>query len=84
MLPTLRPGQTLLISQFSRPKVGDVVLAIQNNREVVKRISAISNGGQVTLMGDNKAASTDSRSLGTVTITKIHGVVWWPRVNKSI
>jgi nickel-type superoxide dismutase maturation protease len=70
MRPALRPGERLLAvavpTRFLRP--GDVVIACDPRapeRVLVKRAAAISADG-VILVGDNPAASTDSRTLGPV------------------
>jgi len=50
-------------------RVGDVVVARRPDRagiDMVKRIEAIDQQGNVTLAGDNPAASTDSRHFGPV------------------
>ena len=80
MKPTLKNGQIVVTSLFKKPKVGHVVIAIQNKREVVKRIVAIHKDWQVDLRGDNPTASTDSRTHGTVPLRCVQGVVIWPRL----
>lgn len=80
MLPTLKNGQLVGISSFKKPKVGDVVMAVQNKREVIKRIASIHHNWQVELRGDNTAASTDSRLHGTISMRNVQGVVVWPRL----
>lgn len=82
MLPTLKKGQLVWATHFKTPKVGDVVVALQNGREVIKRIGQISDGWQVQLLGDNPAHSTDSRHLGTIPMRNITGVVIWPNIKR--
>jgi nickel-type superoxide dismutase maturation protease len=69
MLPTLRPGDRLVVVRSSRPaRVGDVVLALDPRdaaRELVKRVAAVGPRG-VTLHGDNPALSTDGRTFGSL------------------
>lgn len=77
MLPGIRPGQ-LIVVVSKRPKVGDIVLVTIDGREVVKRIAQLDQG-RVYLLGDNQAASTDSRSYGFVSARSVRGVVIWPR-----
>jgi hypothetical protein len=73
MLPTLSPGS--LIIAFNWPaKVGDIVIARQGNREVVKRIKAV-NQQRYYLVGDNTLESTDSRELGMIAKSAILGVM---------
>ena len=79
MLPTLKDGQLVIVSTFRSPQVGDVVVAILNKREVIKRITAISKDWHVQLLGDNSSASTDSRHHGSIPKRHILGVVIWPR-----
>jgi len=68
MLPTLRPGDRLLVVRSRRARVGDVVLALDPRdagRELVKRVSAAGPVG-VALRGDNPAFSTDGRTFGSL------------------
>lgn len=78
MLPTYEPGQSIVCFNwsyfFSDPKVGDVVVAKQGNRLVVKRISKVFRN-QLFLVGDNHRSSTDSRQLGSVYKSAIIGRV---------
>ncbi len=83
MLPTLKPGQIVLVSHFKTLRVGSVVVALQNSREVVKRIASITGDWQLQLLGDNQVASTDSRQLGTVPKRHVLGVVIWPNTNSG-
>lgn len=81
MNPTLKDGQIVLCHSIRTFREGQVVVAFMNGREVVKRIKSIENG-RIFLEGDNQDASTDSRTHGSVTDSKIEGVVVWPRVSK--
>ncbi len=69
MLPTLRPGDRLVVIRSRRDvRVGDVVLALDPRdagRELVKRVAAVAPGG-VTLHGDNRGLSTDGRTFGSL------------------
>jgi nickel-type superoxide dismutase maturation protease len=69
MLPTLRPGDRLIVVRGRRrARVGEVVLARDPRdaaRELVKRVAAVGQGG-VTLHGDNPALSTDGRTFGSL------------------
>lgn len=80
MKPTLTHGQLVIVSGFRDPKVGDVVVAIQNRKEVIKRVVGIKENWMLDLRGDNYAESIDSRDYGPVTMRQIQGVVVWPRV----
>ena len=79
MYPTYKNGQIIILSPLKKAKVGSVVMAVQNKREVLKRVVKITNNHMVELRGDNAAASTDSRTLGPVTMNAILGVVIWPK-----
>ena len=87
MLPTLRPGDRLVVVRSPRPpRVGEVVLALDPRdagRELVKRVAAVDPDG-VTLLGDNPAFSTDGRSFGSLPPNAIRWRVlarcWPPRV----
>ena len=84
MLPTLRPGDRLVVLRSHRsPRVGEVVLALDPRdagRELVKRVAAVGTDG-VTLHGDNPAFSTDGRTFGSL---PPHAIRWrvvarcWP------
>lgn len=74
MLPSLRPGDRLLVSRLHRPpRVGEIVLAPDPRdarRELVKRVTAVDADG-VTVRGDNAAESTDARTFGVVPPTAV-------------
>lgn len=75
MLPTLRPGDRLLVLRPAPPRPGDVVALLDPRlaaRTMVKRVAARGPEG-VTVLGDNPAASTDSRQLGPVARSAIRG-----------
>jgi nickel-type superoxide dismutase maturation protease len=74
MVPTLAPGDHLLVRWRGRPKPGDVVVVRRGERLDVKRVSARAQEGWWVL-GDNEAASTDSRAYGAVADEDIVGVV---------
>lgn len=83
MLPTLKPGQDVLVFcwayLWSQPKVGDIVVIKHGNREMVKRIQKIRDR-EVIVTGDNKDKSTDSRNFGPINKDQIMGkVVWFVR-----
>ena len=71
MLPTLRPGDRLVVVALP-PRVGDVVALHHDGRVMVKRVAAI-DGSRVTVHGDNAAASTDSRTFGAVSLRSVLG-----------
>lgn len=84
MLPTLRPGDRLLVVRTARPaRVGEVVLALDPRdarRELVKRVAAVTSD-EVMLHGDNPAFSTDGRTFGSLPASAIRWRVvarCWP------
>jgi phage repressor protein C with HTH and peptisase S24 domain len=78
MNPTLKNGQLVLIFKTRNFKVGDIVMAFMDRREVVKRITKQADG-KVFLEGDNKQKSTDSRTHGYLIDRHVMGKVIWPR-----
>ncbi|MGH2381523.1 MAG: nickel-type superoxide dismutase maturation protease [Candidatus Limnocylindria bacterium] len=82
MLPTLQPGDRLLVLRASS-RLGDVVVTHdprEPDRELIKRVSAADASG-VTLRGDNAAASTDARVFGAIPATRVQWRVigrYWP------
>jgi nickel-type superoxide dismutase maturation protease len=78
MLPTLRPGQIVVATRWVRLRPGKIVIALTPRREVVKRVKSVTARG-MELIGDNPAASTDSRHFGPVDPRAIVGVVIYPR-----
>ncbi|MGI8806948.1 MAG: nickel-type superoxide dismutase maturation protease [Acidimicrobiales bacterium] len=75
MRPALAPGDRLLVLRDGRMRVGDMVAVADPRtpaRMLVKRVAACGPGG-VTVLGDNAAASTDSRVLGPVAPGSIRG-----------
>lgn len=73
MLPSLAPG-SIVFAFKSLPKTGDIVVARQGSREVIKRVKNISQQ-RYYLVGDNSLESTDSRELGSVAKSAILGVM---------
>ena len=82
MSPMLRPGQLIVAtSTFRRLRPGQVVVLRKNNRELIKRIERIVDG-KVFVIGDNPAASTDSRQFGWLDVSTVAAVVIKPRLTK--
>ncbi len=78
MLPTLVPGQFVLVDRDRLPKVDELALARHPNEEdllVVKRIGSITDDGRYVLSSDNEAAGTDSRTWGPVAADALQGTV---------
>ncbi len=78
MNPTLKDGEVVLVNRNAEIEVGDIVIAkhpIEQNSEIVKRISRINEHGNYFLIGDNPEDSNDSRQFGAVTREYIKGKV---------
>ncbi len=73
MFPALQPGNIIIALRKSY-KVGSIVIANINNREVIKRVTLIKKE-YVYLQGDNASESTDSRHYGPVHKSVILGTV---------
>ena len=82
MAPTLLPGDRVLVWRGLGPlrppvRVGDLV-AVADPRDpgrvMVKRVAAVA-GREISVLGDNAAASTDSRHFGPVGVAAIRGRV---------
>jgi len=83
MAPRLRAGARVIAEPLDDAAVlrpGDVVVARRPDRprlDIIKRIHSIDTAGTIFLVGDNPAASTDSRDFGTVTREHILARVRW-------
>ncbi len=78
MLPLLKNGEVVLISPKARIKPGDIALANHPYRahlKILKRIAAIESNGDLILLGDNPAQSTDSRAFGAISAEHLIGKV---------
>jgi nickel-type superoxide dismutase maturation protease len=77
MIPTLVPGDKLLVVRMPRLNRGDVV-ALRDPRDakrlIVKRVVSEA-GGVVVVRGDNESASVDSRDFGPVRKRDVVGSV---------
>ena len=70
MMPTLAPGDRLVVVNLGRPRAGDIVALhdpTSPGRLLVKRRDGVSCPAAIEVRGDNEAASRDSRSFGPVT-----------------
>lgn len=73
MQPALQPGDVIWYLPI-KVRSGDVVVALQSGREVIKRVAKIDENGYF-LVGDNMTKSTDSRKHGSVNRQNILGRV---------
>lgn len=73
-MPTLRQGDIVIAKKSIYVSPGDVVIAIQSGREVIKRVDEISDKG-IYIVGDNTSHSTDSRHYGAINAENVIGVV---------
>jgi len=84
MLPTLRPGDRLLVDRrayrYRPPRVGDVVVLVDPEdatRWLVKRVSQVDvSGGTVEVRGDAAETARDSRRFGPVPTRSVVGRVY--------
>lgn len=77
MLPSLKPGQDVLVwCWLYTPKKGNIVAVKVNGKEMIKRISK-TNDHYILIMGDNKKESTDSRNFGQISKEDIIGKIIW-------
>lgn len=80
MVPTLAPGERLLVRNGVPPRPGRIVVIRRRGMLMVKRVSRLTAGGPWVL-GDNDEASDDSRSFGPVPLEDVVGEVrlrYWP------
>lgn len=79
MAPALSRGQLVVGRYTNELKPGDVVIVSHNGLEKIKRIER-QQGNLLYLLGDNAAASTDSRSFGWVQADTIVAKIVWPKL----
>ena len=91
MAPTLEPGDTLLLLPAGphglpwlrgAPRVGSIVVAEREGRLDVKRVAAwpvdtLQTPDALWLLGDNAAASNDSRHGGPVPLNALRGILFF-------
>jgi hypothetical protein len=88
MVPTLKDGQSIVLLKTDDYKVGDIVVAIHPQYDlIVKRLSKIENG-QVYLMSDNRQIEiigtqrrVNNGRVETVTLEKVPLDTWLPEEN---
>jgi nickel-type superoxide dismutase maturation protease len=82
MLPAVGAGERVLVNRLAYrradPRPGDLVVVSDprdSARLLLKRIEREA-GGRWIVLGDNPAASTDSRAFGAIEKKQIVGKVW--------
>ena len=93
MLPTLRPGDRLLLSYRRSPRAGAIVVArlpgglLATKRAVERRTTELGEPGW-WLLSDNAAEGSDSRQVGAVADVDVLAVVvmriWPPRRARAV
>jgi signal peptidase I len=81
MIPTLAPGERLLVRNDGPIVLGDIVVFKQANQFDVKRVLHIEADG-IFVQGDNDLVSTDSRNYGLIPFDDVIGTVTyrlWPK-----
>jgi len=77
MSPALKEGDVVVAIPME-PMIGDVVVIKHKGIEKIKRISRLGRD-KVEVLGDNGAASTDSRQFWLLPMESVVGRVIWPR-----
>lgn len=81
MIPTLAPGERLLVRLDGPIVIGDIVVFQRANQFDVKRILRIEVEG-LFVQGDSDQVSTDSRAYGLIPHDNLIGVATyrlWPK-----
>ena len=76
MLPTLKDGEAVLINRRAKARAGDIILAnhpFKKSVKILKRVRNFTEQGDLFLVGDNPAESTDSRTFGAVPLKYLIG-----------
>jgi nickel-type superoxide dismutase maturation protease len=88
MSPTLSDGDVVLVSLRARPRPGAVVLVGWPQRPGVLSVKRAvgRHGDGWWVLGDNAAASTDSRQLGTAEVLGVVIARIWPapRIQRAL
>ena len=80
MIPTLAPGERLLVRLDGPIVLGDIVVFNREQQFDIKRILRIEADG-IFVQGDNDLVSTDSRTYGLIPHENVIGVATyrlWP------
>ena len=79
MEPTLRDGDWLLVDTTARPELGDLAVALNGARLVLKRVVDADDSGRLTLASDNPAHA--GQRIGPLEQSRVVGRPWlryWP------
>jgi nickel-type superoxide dismutase maturation protease len=79
MLPALAADKLVVARRSHRIRPGDVVILHHDNLEKIKRVARVRDG-QVFVLGDNPAHSTDSRTFGWLPESAVVAKVIWPKL----
>jgi nickel-type superoxide dismutase maturation protease len=85
MLPTLRPGDRLLVDPRAyrerSPLVGEIVVVVdpeEPSRWLVKRVASVdAAGGSIEVRGDAAEVARDSRRFGPVPLRSVVGRAYY-------
>ena len=82
MSPKLAADKLLIATtMFHDLHPGHVVIVLHDGKQKVKRIERMQ-GNKVFVVGDNLAASTDSRHFGWLDYDHVVARVVWPKLTK--
>jgi phage repressor protein C with HTH and peptisase S24 domain len=79
MLPTFRHDQVVVgTTDTTKVGVGDVVVVEHEGLEKIKRVADVQ-GDRIYVLGDNPAASSDSRVFGWLESKLVRAKIIWPK-----